>query len=67
MQWDRFDICEAYYMFATLYHSGQYSKTYEIFGRLERMQFKPSVALSVDSLTDNGRLIYNNLVNRRSK
>ena len=34
MYFDRFDICEAYYCYASDYHEGQFSKIYEIFGRL---------------------------------
>ena len=63
MYWDRFDICEAYYVYAMLYHNGQWSKEYEIFGRLHNMKFKPSPLISNESdLTENGRVIFDNLV-----
>ena len=64
MYWDRFDICEAYYMYATTHHTGQWSREYKIFGRLINMGFAPGYAstLSVDNLTANARAIYNNLV-----
>ncbi len=50
----RFDICEAYYLYASHYHSGQSSEVYKIFGRLSKIGFKPSVSLS---LPENGREI----------
>lgn len=38
--WNRFDICEVYYVFASEWHQGQSSPEYAIFGRLSRMQFR---------------------------
>lgn len=66
MHFDRFDICNAYYLFAILYHEGQSSKTYEIFGRLDRMGYNPSPLLSFDPimLNDNEREIFDNLIKR---
>ena len=63
MYFDKFDICEAWYLYAADYHCGQWSKEYAIFGRLHNIQFKPSPLLSFESLSDNGKEIYNNLVN----
>jgi hypothetical protein len=62
MYFDRFDVCEAWYLFACDYHSGQWSKLYQVFGRLQKLGFKPSPMLSYESLSDNGKVIYNNLV-----
>jgi uncharacterized protein (DUF1810 family) len=62
MYFDRFDICEAYWCYASDCHEGQFSKIYEIFGRLHELEFSPSMDLSFESLTDNGKDIYNNLV-----
>jgi len=63
MYFDKFDICEAYYVFAMLWHRGQWSKEYEIFGRLDRIGFKPSPMLNgPENLTENGLNIYLNLV-----
>jgi len=63
MWFDRFDICAAYYVFAMLYHGGQWSKEYEIFGRLDRIGFKPSPLLSgPEDLSENGQDIYYQLV-----
>ena len=64
MYFDKFDICEAYYVYASLYHSGQWSKAYAIFGRLERMKFKPSPMLSEEILTENALEIFNGLIKR---
>ena len=62
---DKFDICEAYWCYASDWHSGQWSKIYEIFGRLDRMGFKPSPMLSTDSLEENAREIYDLLVEKK--
>ena len=65
MHFDRFDICEAYYVYAMLWHSGQFSKEYRIFGRLDKIKFWPRDSLRNDNdLTPNGREIYNSLVSR---
>ena len=57
MYFDRFDICEAYYLALSHCHGGQWSREY---ARLSRMgqYFKPSPMLSVESLSDNARVIY---------
>jgi hypothetical protein len=62
-RWDRIDICEAWYVFAMEWHGGQFSKEYEIFGRLENISFSPSLLLNnCDDLEDNARTIYDELV-----
>ena len=65
MTFDRLDICEAYYMFHCLWNvSGQTvhpTSGREIHMRLHRMRFKPRYDLELETLTENGRLIYNNL------
>ncbi len=57
---DRFDVCEAYFLFFTHYHGGQGSREY---ARLCRMRhyFWPRYSLCYDTLTDNGRAIYDAL------
>ena len=60
--WNRFDICEAWYLFAADWHEGQGSATYAVFGRLDRMRFRPSPMLSTRSLSPNGRLILAGLI-----
>jgi len=64
MYFDRFDICEAYYLYACEWHKGQWSAEYRIFGRLNNMGFKPSPVLSKKSLSENGRSILANLIRR---
>lgn len=64
MTFDRFDVCEAYYLFATLWHGGQFSKEYEIFDRLAKIGFVPGFKISEESLTENGLEIYNALVSK---
>lgn len=65
---DRFDICEAYYLFASQYHAGQGSREYAIFGRLDRLHFKPRPRLSnYQDLSENGRGIFINLVRKQLK
>ena len=53
---DRFDICEAYYLALSHCHGGQWSREY---ARLCCMAdyFRPRPTLSVDSLSDNAREI----------
>lgn len=60
---DRLDIVEAYYLFLSHYHEGMGSDKYE---RLSRVTgyFSPSPTLRYDSLTLNGKAIYDNLVNK---
>jgi hypothetical protein len=62
-QWDRFDICEAWYCYAMEWHGGQWSKEYEIFAHLNRMRFNPRPSLNnSDCLDTNAREIYDDLV-----
>ena len=57
MYFDRFDICEAYYLALSHCHGGQWSREYARLCRLSRY-FKPSPMLDVDSLSENAREIY---------
>lgn len=58
---DRFDICTAYYAFASECHDGQWSEVYEIFGRLHNLQFSPGMGgCSWGTLEENEREIYCN-------
>ncbi len=57
MMYDRFDIVEAWYLALSNCHGGQWSRDYARLSRMTRY-FRPSPLLSVDSLTDNGREIY---------
>jgi hypothetical protein len=49
-------------MYVTLYHGGQYSKEYRLTGVFHKLQFSPSPMLTEDRLTENGRMIFDNLV-----
>jgi len=63
MYFDRFDICEAHYLFAMLWHDGQSGQIYRKFAQLERIEFRPSPCLSDPKhLTENGREIFRQLV-----
>ena len=63
MYFDRFDICEAYYLAFSHCHGGQTSLEYS---RLCKMlqYFSPSPMLSVESLSNNGREIYETVCER---
>lgn len=61
---DRFDICEAYYMYASEWHGGQWSDEYQIFGRLDAMGYRPSPILSKQSMSENARDILASLIRR---
>lgn len=54
----RFDICEAYYVFATIIggHDGE-----AILKRLERMEFKPGLSTASLYLSENAQDICNEL------
>ena len=62
MEFNRFDIAEAWYLALSHCHDGQSSKEYK---RLSRMSsyFTPNPLLSVERLNDNARAIYANAVN----
>ncbi len=52
MDFERFDICEAYFLIACAW--GEYA----MITRLKNMGFKPSPLLRYDTLTENGQMIY---------
>jgi hypothetical protein len=60
MFFDRFDIVEAHYSFCCDYHNGQGSDLYHRLSRISHY-FKPGFILNYETLTDNGREIYDNL------
>lgn len=65
MEFNRFDICEAHYVFAMLWHDGKYGKIYAKFAQLSRLGFRPSPMLQgPDDLEENGLEIYNELVRK---
>jgi len=62
---DRFDICEAHYLYARLYGE------YQTITRLHRMEFSPGLSLRQSdcpetALTENGQAIYYRLVASRN-
>ena len=60
---NRYDVLSAYYLFGSLYHGGQWSKEYGYISRALKCGFKPGPLFSINSLTDNGRVIYEDLIN----
>ena len=66
MYFDRFDICDAYYLFFSNYHWGQGSIFYS---RLSRMldYYKPSPLLRYENLSENAQMIYDNLVDTKGE
>lgn len=55
---NRFDIVEAHYAFNMDYHEGQYSKSYKRLSKISKY-FKPSpLFYGFESLSDNGKEIY---------
>ena len=57
MYFNRFDIVEAWFLALADCHGGQWSPEYERLCKLGRF-FRPSPLLSPDSLSENGRAIY---------
>ena len=63
MYYDSLDICEAHYLFASLFHGGQGCAIYAKFGQLDRLRFKPSPILSKPAdLNPNAKEIFRSLV-----
>ncbi len=66
MIFDRFDICHAWQVYATLWHGGQFTDDYRILGRLSRLGFRSGAGVEgPEGLTENGREIYLALVRKR--
>lgn len=63
-RFDRFDICEAYYLWLSENHPGQWSLEYMRLSEM-RKYFKPAPNLCYYSLTNNGKMIYNLLESRQ--
>jgi hypothetical protein len=61
MYFDRFDIVSAHYAFCADYHDGQFSDLYVKLCRIGTY-FSPGLSWNgYESLTDNGKVIYDNL------
>lgn len=67
MYFNRFDIADAYYLFAGEWHRGMGSAEYRIFGRLHNIGYKAAPNLSKKSLSENGRVILANLIRKARK
>ena len=78
MYFNRFDILSAYYLFGSLYqsslrsskaslHPGQGSKEYAYLSRAEKCGFKPGPNFRIESLSENGREIYDGLVQKEER
>ena len=56
---DRFDVCEAFWLLASHLHSGQWSRGYAVLSKLARINFNPRQSLrTVADLSENGQAIY---------
>jgi hypothetical protein len=66
MQWNRNDICLAYWAFASRFHEGQSSRGYAILSRLALLRFEPGAAANgcPSRLSSNAKAIYQQLVER---
>lgn len=61
MYFNRFDILEAYYLFGKNCHGGMFTKEYKYMGRAHNVGFKPRFYFCWDSLSENGKMIYEKL------
>lgn len=67
---DRFDVCEALYLFASEWHRGQWLPEYAIFSRLDKIHFRPRPSICDTSwrakhaLTENGRALLASYIRR---
>lgn len=74
MEYNSFDICEAYYLVEVDYNNGGWLQERPSNCRrmeathiqLARLQFRPSPNLSYESLTENGKEIYDEQVRKLS-
>jgi hypothetical protein len=66
MYFDRFDICDAHYLFLSEWHEGQWSKKYRRLCNMGRF-YKPSPGLRYEGLSNNAKEIYDTLVLKEIK
>jgi hypothetical protein len=64
MYFDRFDIVSAHYAYCVDYHGGQGSKEYATLSRISRYYTSSPMDRGYDSLSDNGKMVYSNLITR---
>ena len=68
MYWDRFDILEAYYVYAMDYHGGQWSVEYALHSVFGRLRYKPRLFISDrTSMSENARSILASLLCRNRR
>ena len=66
MEFDRFDIVEAYHLWFTHYYDGMFHPNYIRRCRIEEnLQFSPSMSHGYDSLSPNGQYIYDQLEEKK--
>jgi hypothetical protein len=59
---DRFDICDGYYVFGMLHHTGMGSREYGYLSRLVKLGHRPSPAVQAGKLSSEGaRAVYRGL------
>lgn len=61
---NRFDICEAWWVYANSHHGGQGSKEYRILGVLQSIGFSPGMGVQnrgYSELQENAQAIYRKL------
>ena len=63
MFFDRFDVVEAYWLWLCDYHEGQASERYARLCRMNRY-FRPRPNLNYETLSENGRAIYDGLTDK---
>ena len=61
---DRFDICEAWFLYLAEWHGGQGSPEYHAMATFHRIRFGPATGLDRRSLSENGRDILASLIRR---
>ena len=64
MYFDRFDIATAYYLFFIDYHEGQWSEKYRRSCKIENYLNLSPMFKGYESLTENGKAIYDNLAQK---
>jgi hypothetical protein len=65
VEWNRFDICEAWYLALCEWHAGMGSPEYRRMCKLTRAgMFRPAPNLSPETLSENGQEIYRELTKR---
>ena len=64
MFFDRFDVVSAWYLYAMLHHSGQFSNLYVVLSIITgKLRFRAHNLCCPDDLSENARAIYDKLVN----